>query len=217
MSIRAVVADDHFVVREGIKTILESSDVPIRIVAEAEDGREVLRLAEEHEIDLFILDISMPKLNGLETTRRLLRLNADYKVIILSMLDDRISVQRALDYGARGYLVKDSAMDELTQAIAEVCQGGTFLSPAVAKYKTTQFHGRRQKYGRTEKNIDLTEKEREVLQLLAEGLTSKQIAAELDIAFNTVNVHRKHIMKKLDIHKSADLVRYAIKEGIIRN
>lgn len=217
MQIRIVIADDHSVVRQGIKTILESADQNYAVVAEAQDGREVLQIAGQQEADIYILDISMPKLNGLETTRRLIKLNPATKIVILSMLDDRVSVEKALDYGARGFLVKDSAVEEVTQAIDEVFRGGTYLSPAVAKYKQTLFHGRKQKYGRSDTIIDLTEKEREVLQLLAEGHTSKEIAVELNIAFNTVNVHRKHIMKKLDVHKSADLVRFAIKEGIIQS
>lgn len=217
MSIHIIIADDHSVVRQGIKTILEGLDQQYIVVAEAEDGREVIRLAAEHRVDIFILDISMPKLNGLETTRRLVKLNPAAKIVILSMFDDRVSVQKAMDYGARGFLVKDSAVEEVAQAVEEVYQGGTYLSPSVAKFKQVQFHGKKQKYGRSEQVVVLTEKEREVLQLLAEGHTSKEIAVELNIAFNTVNVHRKHIMKKLDIHKSADLVRFAIKEGIIHN
>lgn len=217
MGIRILIADDHVVVRQGIKTILTSLDGNHRVVAEAEDGREVLQLAETHDVDVYILDISMPKLNGLETTRRLLKLQPGAKVVVLSMYDDRITVEKALTHGASGYLVKDSAIEEVGQAIDAVYRGETFLSPSVAKYRQVLYHGMKNDYGRTERIIDLTDKEREVLQLLAEGFTSKEIAVELNITFNTVNVHRKNIMKKLNIHKSADLVRYAIKEGIIRN
>ena len=217
MRIRILIADDHVVVRQGIKTILNSLGEQHHVVAEAEDGREVMQLMDIHDVDVTILDISMPKLNGLETTRRLLKQRPQVKVVILSMFDDRISVEKALAYGASGYLVKDSAIEEVGQAIDAVYRGETYLSPSVAKYRQTFYHGMKNDYGRTETVINLTDKEREVLQLLAEGFTSKEIAVELNITFNTVNVHRKHIMKKLNIHKSADLVRYAIKEGIIRS
>jgi DNA-binding NarL/FixJ family response regulator len=216
MSIRVLVADDHAIVREGIKMVLQNSGKDIRVVAEAENGRDVLDLADSYPVDVFILDIAMPRLNGLETLARLIKKDPQCKVIILSMYDDRASIEKALDSGASGYLIKESAVEVVVHAIQEVNKGRQYLSPKIAHYFARKFRGQQHDYDQVKSVIQLTSKEREVLQLLAEGCSSKEIAVRLELSFHTVNVHRNNIMQKLDLHKSADLVRYAIKEGIVR-
>lgn len=214
MGINVVIADDHAIVREGIKIVLQSAGQGIQVIAEAENGREVLDLTEKDPVDIFILDIAMPQLNGIETTRRLVKKRPDSRVIILSMYDDRTSVEKALKAGAMGYLIKESAIEEVVQAVQEVYRGRSFLNSKISQYVLERFSGSQKDYVRTTDIVGLTNKEREVLQLLAEGLSSKEIALRLKMSFHTVNVHRSNIMQKLGSHKLADLVRYAIKEGI---
>lgn len=214
MKINVVIADDHAIVREGIKTVLQNSCKDIQVIAEANNGKEILELAENHPVDIFIVDIAMPLLNGIETTVRLVKQNPKHKVIILSMHDDHSSVEKALKSGAVGYLVKESAVEEVVHAVEEVYRGRTYLSPKISSYVFEKFQGSQYDYVRKAGTVELTNKEKEILQLLAEGFSSKEIAKRLGISFHTVNVHRGNIMQKLGLHKSADLVRYAIKEGI---
>jgi DNA-binding NarL/FixJ family response regulator len=215
MSIRVVVADDHAIVREGIKMVLQNSGKDIKVVGEAENGRDVLDLAVGCLVDVFIMDIAMPKLNGLETTSRLLKKDPQCKVIILSMYDDAGTVEKAMGSGARGYLIKETAIEDVVHAIGEVHKGRKFLSPKIAHYLTKKFRGQQHDYDHVTSVVHLTDKEKEVLQMLAEGSSSKEIAQRLELSFHTVNVHRNNIMRKLNLHKSADLVRYAIKEGLV--
>ncbi len=214
MSINVVIADDHAIVREGIKIILQSAGKDIRVVAEAENGRDILDLIEKNSIDIFILDIAMPLLNGIETTRRLIKKDPESRIIILSMYDDRASVEKALKAGAKGYLIKESAIEEVVQAVQDVCLGRSFLSSKLSQHVLEKFSGSQKDYAKETDFVELTDKEREILQMLAEGLSSKEIAAQLKMSFHTVNVHRNNIMQKLGSHKLAELVRYAIKEGI---
>ena len=214
MDIEVIIADDHAVVIEGIKGTFNKFGKNIKIIGEASNGREVLEMAKNNPANVYILDISMPILNGIETTVRLMKMDRKSKVIILSMHDDRLSVEKAMKSGAKGYILKENASYEIVEAVNEVYWGKFFLSPKIAKFIVQGYLGRRSNYERHEKFVDLTTKEREVLQLIAEGFSSKEIAVQLKISFNTVHVHRNNIMQKLDIHKQADLIRYALKVGI---
>jgi len=216
MTIKVLLADDHPVVRDGLRYVVENKSDDIKIAAEASNGQEVLQNAEGTAIDVFIIDISMPILNGLDTAERLITKNADTKVIILSIHGSRNFVEKALGIGVKGYLLKESATEDIVQAIHEVHQGRYFLSPAISKFVVNGFVGKSREYVRKEKITKLTQREREVLQLIAEGFSSKEIQRHLKLSLNTVLVHRKNIMHKLGIHKQADLVRYAIKEGICK-
>jgi len=214
MSIRVMLADDHAVVRDGIKAIVAKKGDGIEVVGEAGDGKELLALAETTPADIYIIDISMPNLNGLEATERLLKRDAKTKVIILSMHDDRAFVEKALKVGAKGYLLKESAPEELIHAIREVWMDRFFLSPKISRYVVQGFLGTNQPRNQQRKTTNLTDREKEILRLISEGSTAKEIAHQLRISVNTVGVHRNNIMRKLDIHKQAELIRYTLKEGI---
>lgn len=209
--INIVLADDHVMVRSGIKAALERKNKDIKVVAEVSNGKELLSLPEELKVDIFLVDISMPLLNGIEATKKLKRLRKDSKVIILSMYDDRISVERAIRAGASGYVIKVSTIEEVINAIEDVYKGKIFLCSGVSKYV---FEGFLNKASGKKREHTLTPKEKEILQLVAEGYSSRKIATEFGLSLNTVHVHRNNIMHKLKIHKQADLIRYAIKEGI---
>jgi two-component system, NarL family, response regulator NreC len=214
MSIRVVLADDHPVVRAGLRAVIEKSKEDIAIVDEAINGMEVLKIAEKSPADVYLLDVEMPHLNGIETAERLLKKDPKAKIIILSIHDSRIFVQRALRCGVKGYILKESATDEVIQAIQEVYKGRFFLSPGISNYIVDGFLG---KIGaRKDKSAGngLTKREREIVQLIGEGCTNKEIAQKLNLYLNTVQVHRRNLMHKLNIHKQADLIRYTIKEGI---
>ncbi|MDD2773458.1 MAG: response regulator transcription factor [Elusimicrobiales bacterium] len=213
MAIQVIIADDHAVVRDGIKAIIEHKDKDIKVTGEASDGKELLELAKAKPADVYIVDISMPVLNGVEATRRLLKAEPKSRVIMLSMHDDSMSVEKSLKAGARGFIVKASNSDEILQAIHEVCAGRFYLCAKVSKYVVQGFLGQTSSTIETSR-VELTPKEREILQLIAEGYSSKEIAQEFGLSLNTVHVHRNNIMRKLDIHKQADLIRYALKEGI---
>jgi DNA-binding NarL/FixJ family response regulator len=214
MSITVAIADDHVLVREGIKSVLSKLTAGIEVIAEASNGQEMLLIAKKTPPDIYLLDISMPLLNGLEVTERLIKHDPRSKIIILSMHDDKSSVEKAFQFGARGYLVKENAAEEVVQAIREVVGGKFFLSPRVSCHIVQDFLGGRGQYVKKARFRELTQKEKEVLQLSAEGFSSKEVAGKMNIALSTVQVHRRNIMHKLEIHKQADLVRYALKEGI---
>lgn len=216
MNIRVVLADDHPVVRAGLKSVIEKSGREIVVVSEAADGNEVLRIAEKSGVDVFLLDIEMPFLNGLETAERLIRKNPKAKVIILSLHDARIYVDRAVRAGVKGYILKESATEDVIKAIEEVHRGRFFLSPAISKYIVDGFLGKISDKKTKPASNGLTNREREILQLIGEGLTNKEIALRLNIFLNTAQAHRRNLMQKLDIHKQADLIRYAIREGIAK-
>ncbi len=210
--IKIVMADDHTLVRESIKSVLERKAKNLQVVAEFSNGRDLLTYAAKNKADIYLIDISMPILNGIETARKLLKTRPDAKIIMLSMYDDRISVEKSLKAGAMGFIVKVATIDEIIEAINEVHKGNPFLCSKVAKYLV---HGLQERASGSKKYKSvLTPKEREVLQLIAEGYSSKKIAAEFGLSLNTVHVHRNNIMRKLKIHKQADLIRYALKEGI---
>lgn len=214
MSIRVMLADDHAVVRDGIKAVVARSGRDIEITGEATNGNEVVAMARRQPAEIYVLDIAMPLLNGFETAQRLKKMDPQYKVIFLSMHDDRAFVEKALRYGAKGYIVKETATEEIVRAIREVSLGRCFLSAKISTYVVQGFLGKKNAFEQGDRVIQLTAKEREILQLIAEGFTSKDIAVQLELSCNTVHVHRNNIMQKLDIHNQADLIRYAIKEGI---
>jgi DNA-binding NarL/FixJ family response regulator len=209
--IKIAMADDHAMVRSGIRSVLERNTQDIQVVAEVSNGKELLEFAQDNDADVYLMDISMPILNGIETTQKLVKMKPGSKVIILSMYDDRVSVEKAIKAGARGFVVKVSTVDTIITAIDEVSNDRFFLCSKVSKYVVEGFLN---KNSRRKSKGGLTPKEREVLQLIAEGYSSKKIAAEFGLSLNTIHVHRNNIMRKLKIHKQAELIRYAIKEGI---
>jgi DNA-binding NarL/FixJ family response regulator len=215
MSIEVILADDHAVVIDGIKAVVDRKGQDIKIIGEAMNGKEVLEIAKNSPADVYVLDVAMPILNGIETTERLRKMDQKCKIIILSMYDDRTFVEKALGYGANGYILKETATEEIIRAIREVYMDQYYLSPKISKFVVKGFLDKQYHDEQKKQEGALTKREREILQLIAEGFTNKEIAKQLDLSLNTVHVHRNHIMKKLDIHKNADLVRYAIKEGII--
>jgi DNA-binding NarL/FixJ family response regulator len=213
MDIKILLADDHAFTRVGVKNTLES-EPGYRVVAEAENGREAVHLVLEHHPDVVVLDISMPELNGLDATQQILEHHPETKVIILSMHSDKRFVENALTAGASGYLLKDCAIDEIVLAMKHILKGNCYLSPAITGVVVEQYRKPQQMDDRNNSSNPLTTREREVLQLIAEGKTTKEIAEELHISTKTVEARRKQIMDKLDIHSIAQLTKYAIREGI---
>jgi DNA-binding NarL/FixJ family response regulator len=212
--IRVLIADDHTLVRAGIRALLEK--LPgVQVVAEASDGREALRLVKTHQPDVVLMDIAMRGLNGLEATERTVKEFPKIKVLILSMHTSEEYVWQALNAGAVGYLLKGSDLDELAFAIKAVTRGGTYLSPPISKQVISDYVRR---VGGEKSLLErLTPRQREVLQLIAEGATTKDIAKTLGISVKTVETHRTQLMERLDIHDVAGLVHYAIKTGLVRN
>ena len=211
-TIRVLLADDHTLVRAGIRGLLEGL-AGVAVVGEAGDGQEALRLAEELRPTVILLDVGMPGLNGLETARRLATLNPAIRVVILSMHNSEEYVLRALRAGCAGYLLKGSAVSELEVAVRAVARGETYLSPAVSKQVVDDYVGRT---GGAADPIDaLTPRQREILQLVAEGNTSKEIAQRLALSFKTVEAHRAQIMERLGVHEVAGLVRFAVRVGLV--
>jgi two-component system, NarL family, response regulator NreC len=215
VSISVLIADDHPLVRDGLRFSIQRSGAQIEIVAEAADGLEVLQIAKKHPADVYILDITMPRLNGLDTARALMKGNPGAKIIMLSIHDSRSFVEQAVQVGARGYLTKESASRNVVEAIYQVHAGRYYFCPSITHYVVEKAISQARKSPASQKAV-LTTQERKVLQLIAEGRTAKEIASELGCASNTIHVHRKSLMAKLNIHKSTDLVRFAIKEGIAK-
>ena len=210
--IRILLADDHTIVRAGIRALLEKIE-GVQVVAEAGDGREALRLIKEHQPDVVILDVAMPVLNGLEVTARVTKEFPDVRVIILSMHTNEEYVWEALRSGAAGYLVKNAATAELELAINAVARGETYLSPPVSKHVVLDYV--RRVGGEQSLAERLTPRQREILQLIAEGHTTKAIADLLNVSVKTIETHRLQLMERLDIHDVAGLVRYAIRIGLV--
>ncbi|MFQ6607323.1 MAG: response regulator [Fidelibacterota bacterium] len=212
--IKVLLAEDHTIVRKGLKAILDK-EVGIEIVGEASDGQETLNMVEEITPHIVVMDISMPTLNGFQATRRITKHYSHTKVIMLSRHHDEEYVLQSLQAGASGYLVKKSAPSELITAIQSVHRGDSYLSPSISKI--VMDHYLKQSKGREPlgKSSTLTERETEILQLIAEGYSTSEIAGSLHISMNTVSTHRTHIMNKLDIHSTAKLTQYAIQKGII--
>ena len=211
---RVLLADDHGIVRRGLKSLLES-EPGLSIVAEAADGLEALRLCEEHTPDTLIVDIGMPKMNGIEVAARVQKLARSPRVIILSMHADESYILRALAAGARAYLLKDATDEDLLPAVRSVAAGKPFFSGAVTAVLVEDYMRRLQARGLTDSYHLLTDREKEVLQLLAEGRSNKEVAAELDLGLSTVETHRANLMVKLNLHNTAEIVLYAVRKGII--
>jgi two-component system response regulator NreC len=212
--IRVFLVDDHTVVRQGLRRILESDD-EIEIVGEAGDGRTAIDLVQKLRPHVVVMDVAMPELNGIEATRQILKRVEGAKVLVLSMHGDDVYVRQALKAGARGYLLKDSEDLDLIKAVKAIRGGGSFFSPPVSKVVLSGYLGDKIDGDAEDSVARLTDREREVLQLIAEGKTNKEVAHALSVSVNTVETHRKHIMEKLDLHNTAELVRFAIRTKIV--
>ena len=212
MKIKVLLADDHAMMRGGLRMLLEQNS-ELAVVGEAEDGRETVRLAKKLSPDVIVMDIAMPDMNGIEATRQIFADRPNSKVIALSMHSDRHFVSEMLKAGATAYLLKQCAVDELITAIKTVLKNQTYLSPCISGVVVDNFVRNPSK---TETTVfsHLTDREREVLQLMAEGMTSKGIANQLNLSIKTIETHRMKIMEKLNIHTVAELTKYAIREGL---
>lgn len=211
--IRILLADDHTILREGIHSLLEH-EPDMDVIGEAEDGHQAVKIAAQLKPDVVLMDISMPRLNGLEATSQIKKFIPDAKVLILTMYDNEEYIRKALAAGAMGYLLKDAAASELLGAIRAVYRGEAVLSPAVTRLVIEDYL----RWGDLkieEPNDELSEREREILQLIAEGNTNKQIADILCISIKTVQAHRTSLMNKLDLHDRGELIKYAIQKKII--
>ncbi len=212
MSISILLADDHKIIRDGLKSLLDKQPDMV-VVGEAENGREAVVLAHQHRPDVIVLDVSMPDLNGMEAAEQLTSELPDCKIIALSMHSDKRFVARMLKAGASAYLLKNSAFDELVNAIKTVLAGETFLSPLIASVVIRDYVANVAPQLASDAAL-LSSRERQVLQLLAEGKSTKQIAGDLFVSVKTIESHRKNIMHKLQIYNLADLIKFAIREGL---
>ncbi len=215
--ITVLLAEDHTIVREGFRKMLELEH-DLEVVGEAQDGRQAVALVKKLRPAAVLMDIAMPQLNGLEATRQILKTVPGTKIVILSAHSDDAYVKNAIESGAVGFLLKQNSSHVVCEAIRQVQKGDTYFGPTVAR-RLHQLEGKAQsRVGRPQpRNVQLTSREMEVLQLIAEGKANKQTAAELGIGMKTVEKHREHLMQKLDIHDTAGLTRYAISAGIIES
>lgn len=211
MAIKVIIADDHRIIRDGLRSLL-NNELDIEVIGEASDGRTAVEMSQRLKPDVVIMDITMPGLNGIEATRQILSYDSDIKVLALSMHSDRRFVSGALQAGASGYILKNSAFNDLVQAIHTVIAQQTYLSPQIAEILVENYvrHSSKAVFPAS----TLTVREREVLQLIAEGKSVKEIASILYISHKTVEKHREQIMKKLAVHSIAELTKYAIREGL---
>jgi DNA-binding NarL/FixJ family response regulator len=212
--LKLLLGDDHTLLRHGLRKILEEK-TDWQVVAEAGDGRDAVRLAGEHSPDVAILDIGMPLLNGIEVTRQILRRVPGCQVLILSMHAEEAYIARALQAGAKGYLLKDSAGTDLLRAVTAVAAGKRFFSTVVAQSMIDDYVRRVADASVVDPYDSLSEREREIFQLIAEGHSNKDVALILSISPATVETHRAHILQKLDVHNTAELVLYAVRKGVI--
>lgn len=212
--IAILLVDDHTVVRQGLRALLRSEQ-DMEVIGEAENGRQAVMMVRKTPPDVVVMDVAMPLLNGLEATRQILKIVPTSKILVLTSYGDDECVHKLMQAGAVGYLLKQTAANELIKAIREVQRGNAFFSPAIAKRLRDQcrevFTGGQP----TRRSTELTSREAEVLQLIAEGFSNKQIAAELTISIKTVEKHRQQVMNKLNIHDVAGLTRYAISKGLV--
>src|SRR6516165_1427173 len=214
MPIRILLADDHTVVRDGLRALLEKQP-DMAVVAEAADGRDSVRLAEEQAPDVVVMDIAMPNMNGIEATRRILSANPRTAVVMLSMHQDESYVLRSLKAGAKGYLLKDSLRGDVIDAIRAVAQGRAFLTRKVRLMLQEDYVRHMESRGLEDSYDLLTDREREVLHMVAEGKSNKEVAGLLNISPTTVETHRAHILQKLGIHSVPELILYAVRKGIV--
>ena len=212
--IKLLVADDHKIFRQGIKKLLEDES-DLQVVGEASDGREAVKKATELKPDVILMDIAMANLNGLEATRHIKKQLPSAKVIMVTMHKNEEYVLQSFQAGASGFILKEGAVEELVSAIRSIHSDKSFLSPSISKTLIDAYM-RKMETGKTETPFDLlTDREREVLQLIAEGYTNREVAKSLFISVKTVEAHRAHIMQKLNIHDIAKLVKYAIQKGLV--
>ena len=213
--IRMLLADDHTVMRKGLRLLLESQP-GFQVVAEAATGREAVTLAEQHAPDVIVMDIAMPLLNGIEAARQIAAKLPQAAIVFLSMHSDESYVLRALKAGARAYLLKDSAENDLIEAVRAVTEGKAYFSPAISKMLVEDYM-RQMREQKVEDSYELlTTREREIVQLLAEGKNNKDVANILNLSLYTVETHRSNIFQKLNLHSGAELILYAIRKGVIR-
>lgn len=213
--LRIFLADDHALIREGLK-LLVNAQPDMQVVGEADNGRAALQQARELQPDVVVLDVSMPELNGIQTTERLQQQCPAIKVLALTVHDEQGYLRQLLRAGASGYVLKQSALEELIQAIRAVAGGGLYLDPALTR-KVVGGYIRRQTAKDKAQHRELSERETEVIQLLAWGYSNKEIAARLDISVRTVETHKANLMAKLDFHSRADIVRYALRQGWLQD
>ncbi len=212
--IRVLVADDHGIVRKGLRFVLDRQE-DLEVIGEACEGREAVRLCEQLSPNVVVMDIAMPELNGLDAAGQIVRHSPEIKVIILSMHADEDYLVRALNAGVKGYLLKESAELDLVRAVRAVSQGNSFFSPAIAQMLAEDYTRQLQQRNLQDSYDLLTEREKEILQLLAEGKSNKEVATALNVSPYTVETHRTHIMQKLDLHNTAEIVLYAVRKKII--
>lgn len=213
MPINVILADDHAVVRDGVKAAIENRSKEIKVMALAKNGEDVLKIVRDHQPDVYLLDITMPVMDGFETAEKLLESHPKSKIIFLTIHSEKNYVERALKIGVKGYVLKENTSEDIVHAINEVNNGRFFISPNISKYVIEGFL--KNGNGGDDKK-ELTSREKQIIKLIAGGYTDKKISEKLHLAFNTVHRHRGNIMKKLDMHKKVDLIRYAMKEGIIK-
>jgi DNA-binding NarL/FixJ family response regulator len=212
--VRILLADDHIVMRNGLRLLLERQP-HLQVVGEAADGRQAVALSETANPDVVVMDIAMPNLNGIEATRQIVNRSPRTAIAILSMHSDESYVIRALKAGARGYLLKDSAEADLLAAVRALTEGKSFFSPAISKILVEDYMRQLESRGVEDTYDLLTNREREILQLLAEGRTNKEVANMLNLSLYTVETHRTHILQKLNLHSVPELILYAVRKGII--
>ena len=212
--IAVLLVDDHTVVRQGLRALLKSEE-DIEVIGEAENGRQAVTIAQKTPPDVVVMDVAMPLLNGLEATRQILGLVPSAKILVLTSYGDDECVEQLMHAGAAGYLIKQTAANDLSKAIREVYHGNAFFSPSIAKRLRDHCREAFSTGQSAKKSGELTTREAEVLQLIAEGFSNKQIAAELSISIKTVEKHRQQVMNKLKIHDVAGLTRYAISKGMV--